>query len=194
VSKHWKPGKKAVDLQPEVRPSRIRRDPVASQSVVRKVRWHSREWEIGVAVIGITLFALAIFVVTVGFSAITGDKDGNGAAQAQRFGSCDGEGGPNCVIDGDTIRVAGVTVDIAGMQTPQIEAPRCPEEQRRGAQAADRLIQLLNSGKVTLGESVPEADGQSRHKVAVDGQDVGAAMIREGLARESGIGRISWCG
>ena len=45
------------------RPSRIRRDPVPAEkpASLDKVLWRrSREWEIGLAIAGIVLFALAI--------------------------------------------------------------------------------------------------------------------------------------
>lgn len=57
-----------------MRPSRIRRDPVPAQkpASLDKAMWQSREWEIGLAVAGIILFALAINAISIGFSAITG--------------------------------------------------------------------------------------------------------------------------
>jgi hypothetical protein len=56
------------------RQSRIRREPVSPQkpASLEKALWQSREWEIGIAVIGMILFALAISSVSIGFSAITG--------------------------------------------------------------------------------------------------------------------------
>lgn len=56
------------------RPSRIRREPEPSQrpASLEKALWQSREWEIGLAVVGMILFALAISSISVGFSAITG--------------------------------------------------------------------------------------------------------------------------
>ena len=194
MSKPWKPGKKTVELQAEVRPSRIRRDPLQSpraDDAGRKAYWRTAEWDRRFAVLGITLFALAIFVLTLAFSAIQNQFGGSTPANSEQFGSCDG--GPNCVIDGETVRVAGETVKIAGIQTPRIEVPRCPEEQRRGLKAVDGLTRLLNSGKVTLGDTVRGAGGELRRKVQVDGQDVGAAMIGAGLAREDDGTRRGWC-
>jgi hypothetical protein len=73
MSKPWKPGKKTVELQPSVRPSRIRRDPVRPDTPVPETVqwWDSREWEIGLALIGILLFALAINALLFGISAVT---------------------------------------------------------------------------------------------------------------------------
>ena len=69
MSKPWKPGKKTVELAP----SRIRREPVRADEPQRldKVGWHTPEWEIKFAIIGIVLFALAINAVVLGTSAIT---------------------------------------------------------------------------------------------------------------------------
>lgn len=77
VSRHWKAGKKTVELKAEVRPSRIRRDPLHVAGDADRHSnsyWRSAEWDRRFAVIGIILFALAIFIVTIGFSAITGRR------------------------------------------------------------------------------------------------------------------------
>jgi endonuclease YncB( thermonuclease family) len=195
VSKHWKPRKKSVELQSEPRPSRIRREPVraADPRGAKTAYWRSVEWDRRFAVTGIVVFALAIFVAILGFSAIFGGFSfGDDPARATRFGSCDNEGGANCVIDGDTIRIAGVRTEIAGLSAPSIETPGCPEEQQRGIEAANRLIQILNSGKVTSIDA-READGQWRRKVEVDGQDVAATMIGAHVARAYRGGHINWC-
>lgn len=62
--------RKSVDLHPPARPSRIRREPVPDGAdkpltLFGKVDFHSREWEIRLAVIGITVFALGICAVVL---------------------------------------------------------------------------------------------------------------------------------
>ncbi|HET9811973.1 MAG TPA: hypothetical protein VFP53_09835 [Sphingomicrobium sp.] len=65
MSKPLKPDKRAVEL----RPSRIRRDPVpADKPSELKVQLRSGEWEIKLALIGIVLFALAIDIIVVAIS------------------------------------------------------------------------------------------------------------------------------
>lgn len=66
-------GKKSVELRQSARPSRIRRDPVrTSQSAPAKIAWwRTSEWEIRLSVTGITLFAIAIFIITLGVSDFT---------------------------------------------------------------------------------------------------------------------------
>jgi len=64
MSKQSSLGKKTVELRPAARPSRIRREPPPADkgvaSLVNKIDWGSREWEIRFAVAGIILFALGI--------------------------------------------------------------------------------------------------------------------------------------
>ena len=69
MSKAWKPSKETVEL----RPSRIRRDPVPIErpAAASKVAWDPSEWESWVVGVGVVLFALAIAVITIGFSEIT---------------------------------------------------------------------------------------------------------------------------
>jgi hypothetical protein len=65
-------GKKSVNLAsaPAVRASRIRRDPPpkVKEVPVRDVEEHDRRN----AVIGVVTFALALFVIMVGFSSVSG--------------------------------------------------------------------------------------------------------------------------
>ena len=71
-----KPSKATVELSPEARPSRIRRDPVRAVSDEKptglKMYWDSREWEIRLAIIGIIFFALGVNAVVFVASWITG--------------------------------------------------------------------------------------------------------------------------
>jgi len=75
MSKPLKPGKKAVELRPPARPSRIRRDPLhvqQEQQLSRSAWWTSREWEIRFAVMGILFFALAISALVVDLGVLLG--------------------------------------------------------------------------------------------------------------------------
>ena len=68
MSKLSKPGKTTVEL----RPSRIRRDPVrAAEPAAPKAYWDPSEWETWAVVVGVSLFALAITALSIGFGAIT---------------------------------------------------------------------------------------------------------------------------
>jgi hypothetical protein len=52
----------------QLRPSRIRRDPVRAE---KEVIWRSREWEIRLGIAGILLFAIALAALWLGLSEIT---------------------------------------------------------------------------------------------------------------------------
>jgi micrococcal nuclease len=111
------------------------------------------------------------------------------------FGTCYTGGGTNCVVDGDTFWIGGQKVRIAGIDAPETHPPRCAEEARLGNEATTMLRSLLNSGAVTMTSIDRDRDSYGRllRNVAVNGQDVGEAMISAGVAREYGNGRRSWC-
>jgi endonuclease YncB( thermonuclease family) len=111
------------------------------------------------------------------------------------FGTCHSGGGTNCVVDGDTFWIGGEKVRIAGIDAPETHPPGCAEEARLGDAATERLRALLNSGAVTMTGIDRDRDryGRLLRNVAVDGQDVGEAMVSAGVARDYGSGRRSWC-
>ena len=76
MSRQWAPKKQTVELDPTVRPSRIRREPPPSpgklEAIARKVDWDSREWEVRFAVAGVIAFALALCILAVAFAGYWG--------------------------------------------------------------------------------------------------------------------------
>jgi endonuclease YncB( thermonuclease family) len=121
----------------------------------------------------------------------------SGRTEALRaaFGYCKWGGGTNCVVDGDTFYIGGEKVRIAGIDTPETHPSRCADEERLGNAATEQLHALLNSGAVTMTPIDRDRDryGRLLRNVAVNGADVGEAMISAGVAREYGSGRRSWC-
>jgi len=71
VSKPLNPGRKAVELNPPARPSRIRRDPPAPAPAQKALNPYPTEREAWVVVIGVLSFALAIAIIIIGFSDYT---------------------------------------------------------------------------------------------------------------------------
>lgn len=183
-----KPLKKTVELAP----SRIRRQPVREEAKVEPL---SREWEIGLGIAGISLFAVIITMLTIGFSVVTGRDFSAGAAPVHmvRFASCAGGSSPDCVVDGNTIYLGRQKVEIGGMEVPRIQGAACDQERSRGVDAAVRLADLLNGGKVTLAGKVRGPDGQMRSKVDVNGDDVALAMIGADVAHQPSSEPQNWC-
>ena len=153
----------------------------------------SSEREVWGGVAGVLLFAGALVVLAVGISAATiFHDDPAAAAREARYGQCYNSG-PNCVIDGGTIRVAGRKVAIAGVEAPGIPDARCEAERARGIDAAVRLADLLNTGKVTVGGPLRDASGREVRKVRVGGEDVGAALVDAGVVGSSDGTPQDWC-
>ncbi|MFL6829297.1 MAG: thermonuclease family protein [Sphingomicrobium sp.] len=183
-----KPRRQTVEL----RPSRIRRDPVRLKSPVEP-KPESPEREAWSTVAGVTALAVAGTILVVGFGVATAYIS-VAAAEPPRppFDQCY-NGGPTCVLDGDTIYVRGARVEIAGLDTPKIQGAACDEERDRGIAAAVQLAGLLNGGRVSVGAGERGPDGRVLRKVEVDGRDVGLAMVDAGVARTDASGG-SWCG
>jgi len=111
------------------------------------------------------------------------------------FSTCKWGGGRNCVVDGDTFWIEGQKVRIAGIDAPETHEPRCASELELGNEATEKLRALLNSGRVTMTGIDRDRDryGRLLRNVAVNGQDVGEAMVAAGVAREYAGGRRPWC-
>jgi endonuclease YncB( thermonuclease family) len=118
------------------------------------------------------------------------------ASRQAPFGLCHSGGGTNCVVDGDTIWIAGQNVRLADIDTPETHEPRCASELELGNRATARLHQLVNEGEVTLSTIDRDSDvhGRKLRLVLVNGVSVGETLVGEGLARWYEGGRKSWCG
>ena len=111
------------------------------------------------------------------------------------FGYCHVGGGRNCVVDGDTFWFEGQKVRIAGIDAPETHDYHCAQEKGLGDQATQRLIQLVNSGSVSLQPIDRDEDiyGRKLRIVMVNGTSVGETLVSEGLARYYEGGRKPWC-
>ena len=142
-----------------------------------------------------------IAAVSLWVSGTFGDRGRSVAAVASdtssglTFGLCDEGGMTNCVASGDSFFLAGKSVRIANIDAPQPYGASCPRESRLGRQSAKRLRELLNGGELRMMRTEQDLDayGLLVRSVAVDGKDVGAAMVASGLAREIGAVTPAWC-
>jgi endonuclease YncB( thermonuclease family) len=116
------------------------------------------------------------------------------------------------VIDGDTIRANGRIVRLAGLDVPEAGYhARCENERTLAAKTTFRLRQLVSRGGLDLQlvpcacrrgtEGTPHCNyGRACGVLTAVGEDVGALLISEGLARSYVCGRTScpprrpWCG
>ena len=118
------------------------------------------------------------------------------------------------IIDGDTIRIRGMSRDVrlVGFDTPETFRPQCSRESALGREATSRLVQMVTTAKElefrelrcacpssTLGTNDCNF-GRACGILKVDGKDVGKRLIAEGLATPFHCGHTScprrprpWC-
>ncbi|WP_101341298.1 thermonuclease family protein [Cereibacter azotoformans] len=92
--------------------------------------------------------------------------------------------GPARVIDGDTLEIEGVRVRLFGIDAPE-RNQTCGERDLLwscGEWATERLELLLGGGQVRCTGAERDRYGRLLATCEVDGQDVGARMVRSGAA------------
>lgn len=101
----------------------------------------------------------------------------------------------NCVVDGDTIWLAGEKIRLLDLNAPEIDHAQCRAEYDRGVRARARLLELLNGGTVTLQQQGRDRDryGRALRIVLVNGRPVSRVLIAEGLARPWEGRSGGWC-
>ena len=96
-----------------------------------------------------------------------------------------------CVHDGDSVVVERERLRLRGVDAPELRG-RCPYETALAKRARDRLAQLL-SGSYRIERHGFDRYGRTLVSITVNGQDVGAMLVKEGLAREWRGRREPWC-
>lgn len=88
------------------------------------------------------------------------------------------------VVDGDTLEVDGVMVRLNGIDAPETwQTCGGPDgEWRCGDVAADRLAELTAGREVTCAGDRNDGYGRLIATCRIGGEDIGAAMVRAGLA------------
>jgi endonuclease YncB( thermonuclease family) len=166
------------------RPSKIRRIDPASRRArpTRKSR----------AILAAGCLAVFVLTIGVGLAVSTFAERPSGVAperQAARIVH---------VIDGDTLALAGgERVRILNIDTAELPPrARCDREVQLAWAAKARLAQLTRAGgEVTLRRAGRDRDrfGRQLRLVAIDGQDVGEQLVREGLAQPWRGRPAQWC-
>ena len=108
------------------------------------------------------------------------------------------------VVDGDTVRVSAqiwvdqlvsVSVRLRDVDAPELFRPQCPAEKERAREAKAYVEALLGAGEVSLSDVAHDKYGGRvvARLVTASGEDVGAALLAEGLAVATGDAD-PWCG
>lgn len=99
----------------------------------------------------------------------------------------------DCVVDGDTVWIAGEKIRLQGIDAPEMRGS-CPDERRRAALAAERLRQMLAGAAPVVIRSGLDRYGRTLATINVAGRDLGKELVAEGLARVWAGRRERWCG
>lgn len=100
------------------------------------------------------------------------------------------------MVDGDTAKIGGKSYRLVGFDTPETYYAKCDFEHALGDRATDRARSLIvNAGAVEF-TVLPGRDKYNRGlaRMSIQGKDLGAILINEGLARPYQDGkRLGWC-
>lgn len=100
------------------------------------------------------------------------------------------------VVDGDTVRAAGATFRLANIDAPETGSrAECPAERRLGQASTQRARTLVREARRVEARLVGRKDRYGREiaHVVVDGRDLGAVLIGEGLAQPWRGRKAQWC-
>lgn len=97
-------------------------------------------------------------------------------------------GGMARVSDGDSFRLGDTRIRLLGIDAPELRQT-CQDQQQRswpcGERARDSLASLLKQGEVDCRPEGTDQYGRLLAYCTVAGQDLGAAMVRDGMAISS---------
>lgn len=85
------------------------------------------------------------------------------------------------ITDGDTLRQGGVTYRLWGIDAPESKQ-ECPDGWPAGRMATTRLLELTTGRPVVCEEKDRDRYGRTVAICRASGEDLGAIMVREGLA------------
>jgi endonuclease YncB( thermonuclease family) len=88
------------------------------------------------------------------------------------------------VVDGDTLRLADLTIRLKGVDAPEMQqtCERGGRRYRCGEVAKDALIARIGDGTIACRLAGRDRYGRSLGFCSVDGRDIGAWLVEEGLA------------
>lgn len=98
-------------------------------------------------------------------------------------------GGLARVSDGDSFHLGDARVRLLGLDAPELAQQCQASDQKKwpcGRRARDRMASLLNSGPVACQPQGHDRYGRLLAHCQIDGRDLGAIMVSEGLAISAG--------
>jgi micrococcal nuclease len=102
-----------------------------------------------------------------------------------------------CLVDGDTLWLAGENIRLKDFDTPEPQSAICGgrAEVELAHRASARLLELLNHDNWAIERFGLDSTSSKRRlaTISIDGQDVGDILIAERLARRWPDGDEWWC-
>ena len=150
----------------------------------------------------VSLFALAAVEISP-TQAPGGTRVTSGDADTTFPGTTETLDGRNAVIlDGDTVAFDSERVRIIDIEAPGISEPECEREEIFALRSRQRLAELIRSGPIRILREGRDHLGRTRARLfLLDGRDVAAVLVQEGLALPWNEGteakaarRRHWCG
>ena len=117
-------------------------------------------------------------------------------SEVATFTLCSWRTHTNCVVDGDTIKYAGLKIRLEDIDTPETYEYKCEAELTLGKRATNRMLELINAGPFELvNRSGRDEDryGRKLRTVERGGRSLGDVLVTEGLARRWDGRRHGWC-
>jgi len=86
------------------------------------------------------------------------------------------------VIDGDTVRIAGVSIRLVDFDAPELFHPKCPSEYARAQAAKLELERLISQRKLEIVPCATKNYGRLCARASIDEKPLADHMIERGLA------------
>jgi endonuclease YncB( thermonuclease family) len=93
------------------------------------------------------------------------------------------------VIDGDTLKVDGRSIRLHGLDAPELRQT-CADGWRAGEEARRALAAAVVGRPLTCSRVATDRYGRTVATCTIDGRDVGAGLVRSGMAWS--YGRFAW--
>ncbi len=142
----------------------------------RFLRWRRRSHLMMLGLAGLALAGVAWDP-----SALLGDSNSSNAVRTIR--------GAATIVDGDTLRIAGESIRLHGIDAPELRQT-CADGWYAGDAARRTLASLVAAGAPQCERITTDRYGRTVAVCRVNGEDVGAAMVKQGVAWA--YSRYSW--
>ena len=100
--------------------------------------------------------------------------------------------GQPTVVDGDTVRIAGVSIRLTDYDSPELFSPKCPRERMWAEAAKLELKRIIGQIKLELVPCATSNYGRLCAEGSINGEPLAEHMINRNLAAPY-VCRPGWC-